>query len=86
MINFDDIAVALENATPEQIQMLRELVAPITKIQRLQAESDALASRVEVAASFARNLVAGFANKVHNNDLTAVAPTWEEVIAEFAKN
>lgn len=82
-MDFNELMQLISTASDSEIRMLREAVAPITKLQRLQQEASDLAQRVNAGGSAAQNLVAAFASKVHNNDLTATPPTWDELVAAF---
>lgn len=82
-MDVNDLLGLLASATPEQFQILREMVAPITKQQRLSAEAQELANKTNQAVNRANDVVARFSQRTNNGDLTAVCPTWEEVVKEF---
>lgn len=82
-MDVNDLLTLLAGATAEQTQMLREMVAPVTKQQRLQSEATELANKTNLAINRANDIVARFSQKANNGDLTAVCPTWAEVVAEF---
>lgn len=82
-MDVDQLLALLATATPEQHQILRELVAPITKQQRLQSEATELANKTHLAINRANDIVARFSQRANNGDLTAVCPTWEEIVKEF---
>jgi hypothetical protein len=82
-MDVDQLLALLASATPEQFQTLREMVAPITKLQRLQSESQELANKNNMAVSRANDVVSRFSQRANNGDLTAVCPTWDEVVTAF---
>lgn len=82
-MEFDDLVVILASATPEQIQQLRELVAPVTKLQRLQAEAQDIARQAQSAITRVNDMVARFARSVESGDLSAVCPTMEQLVDAF---
>jgi hypothetical protein len=75
---------ALGSATEGQKQQIRELVAPITKQQRLAATADALSKAVTDGYNAAARRVGEFAERVKAGDLEAPVPTMDELAKLFA--
>lgn len=82
-MEFNDLAAVLAAATPDQIQQLREMVAPITKLQRLQAEAQSIAGKAQTAISRVNDMVARFSNAVQAGDMTVVCPTMDQLVDAF---
>ena len=83
---FDDLVALISTATPDQIQQLREMVAPVTKLQRLQSEAATLAQTAQTAIARVNDVVARFSNSVQAGDTTVVCPTMDALVAAFQGN
>jgi hypothetical protein len=85
-MEFSDLVTLISTATPDQIQHLREMVAPVTKLQRLQTEAQSIATQAQAAISRVNDMVARFSNSVQAGDLTAVCPTMDQLVDAFRGN
>jgi phage shock protein A len=80
-----DLIELLQNANQEQLKVLRETVAPDTKLARLQKEASDLATKANNAMAKVNEKIGEFARRANIGDLTVVPPTWEELVRIFSE-
>src|SRR5689334_15794799 len=83
-ITVSDILAAFATAAPDQLQAIKETVAPETKKTRLQGEAQALLDSLSTAYVRAQGVAASWQNAINNDQLDTSKPDWLSLVQAFA--